>query len=155
MMNVGTKATFILPSGMAYGERGAGRDIPPFSPLLFEVELLEVEISQANRIPTKEIKDKEKSRTTAKAPTYSIISKDEIRYEKISLNIRLSRKCSESQLSTIAREIKDRHVSGPYKRVFMLYYLPGMPVGDGAWATSHYTPSSGFKIDIIDYDNPF
>ncbi len=42
MMNVGTKATFILPSSMAYGERGAGRDIPPFSPLLFEVELLEV-----------------------------------------------------------------------------------------------------------------
>jgi FKBP-type peptidyl-prolyl cis-trans isomerase FkpA len=42
LMNVGTKATFILPSSMAYGERGAGRDIPPFSPLLFEVELLEV-----------------------------------------------------------------------------------------------------------------
>jgi FKBP-type peptidyl-prolyl cis-trans isomerase FkpA len=42
MMNVGSEATFILPSHMAYGERGAGSDIPPFAPLVFEVELLDV-----------------------------------------------------------------------------------------------------------------
>ncbi len=42
LMNEGTKATFVLPSHMAYGERGAGASIPPFAPLVFEVELLEV-----------------------------------------------------------------------------------------------------------------
>lgn len=42
MMNVGSKATFILPSSLAYGEHGAGRDIPPYAPLIFEVELLDI-----------------------------------------------------------------------------------------------------------------
>ena len=42
MMRVGGKAKIILPSRIAYGERGAGANIPPFAPLMFEVELLEI-----------------------------------------------------------------------------------------------------------------
>jgi FKBP-type peptidyl-prolyl cis-trans isomerase len=42
MLNVGSKATLIIPSEMGYGERGAGRDIPPFAPLIFEVELIDI-----------------------------------------------------------------------------------------------------------------
>ena len=42
MMNEGGKARFIIPSIIGYGERGKGKDIPPFTPLVFEVELLEV-----------------------------------------------------------------------------------------------------------------
>jgi len=41
-IKVGGKAKIILPSRIAYGERGAGGDIPPYSPLMFEVELLEI-----------------------------------------------------------------------------------------------------------------
>lgn len=38
LLNKGSKATFIIPSSLAYGEQGYG-PIAPFSPLVFEVEL--------------------------------------------------------------------------------------------------------------------
>jgi FKBP-type peptidyl-prolyl cis-trans isomerase len=41
LMNVGGKATLIIPSVIAYGDRDMGT-IPPYSPLVFDVELLEV-----------------------------------------------------------------------------------------------------------------
>jgi FKBP-type peptidyl-prolyl cis-trans isomerase len=39
MMSQGAKATIILPSALAYGERGGG-PIPPYSPMVFEVEVV-------------------------------------------------------------------------------------------------------------------
>jgi FKBP-type peptidyl-prolyl cis-trans isomerase len=41
MMKVGGKATFIIPSNLAYGEMNQG-PIKPYSTLVFDVELLEV-----------------------------------------------------------------------------------------------------------------
>jgi FKBP-type peptidyl-prolyl cis-trans isomerase len=43
LMNEGGKATLIIPSKLAYKERGAGNVIPPYSPLVFDVELIETE----------------------------------------------------------------------------------------------------------------
>jgi len=40
-MRAGGKAKFIIPSKLAYGENGVG-PIPPYSPLVFEVELLNI-----------------------------------------------------------------------------------------------------------------
>jgi len=41
LMNKGTKARLVIPASLAYGERGAG-SIPPFTPLVFEVELVDI-----------------------------------------------------------------------------------------------------------------
>lgn len=41
LMNKGAKAKLVIPSSLAYGERGAG-SIPPFTPLVFEVELVDI-----------------------------------------------------------------------------------------------------------------
>jgi FKBP-type peptidyl-prolyl cis-trans isomerase len=42
MMNVGSKYRIYIPSYLAYGERGAGQIIPPYSTLVFTIELLEI-----------------------------------------------------------------------------------------------------------------
>lgn len=42
LMSAGAKGQFIIPSSIGYGERGAG-PIPPFSTLVFDVELLSFE----------------------------------------------------------------------------------------------------------------
>ncbi|MCI0920307.1 FKBP-type peptidyl-prolyl cis-trans isomerase [Sphingobacterium rhinopitheci] len=42
LLTKGTKATFIIPSALAYGDRPAGQKIPPYAPLVFEVELVDV-----------------------------------------------------------------------------------------------------------------
>lgn len=44
-MHVGEKATVIIPSAFAYGERG-NYGIPPYSPLVFDIELLSIAADQ-------------------------------------------------------------------------------------------------------------
>jgi FKBP-type peptidyl-prolyl cis-trans isomerase len=42
LMNVGSTYRFFIPSALAYGGQGAGQMIPPYSTLVFKVELLEI-----------------------------------------------------------------------------------------------------------------
>ena len=43
LMSIGSKYKFYIPYNLAYGERGAGQQIPPYATLIFTVELLNIE----------------------------------------------------------------------------------------------------------------
>jgi FKBP-type peptidyl-prolyl cis-trans isomerase FklB len=43
LMPVGSEYELYIPYNLAYGERGAGASIPPYSTLIFKVELLGIE----------------------------------------------------------------------------------------------------------------
>jgi FKBP-type peptidyl-prolyl cis-trans isomerase FkpA len=53
MMKKGGKAIFIIPSSIAYGERDMGEKIPPYSTLVFDVELIDVQDAAPPAAPVK------------------------------------------------------------------------------------------------------
>jgi FKBP-type peptidyl-prolyl cis-trans isomerase FkpA len=63
LLNEGSKATFIIPSSLAYGERGASEDIKPYTPLVFELEL--VRVKRIHHAPVKHPVKKAVKKTTA------------------------------------------------------------------------------------------
>ena len=53
-MPVGSKWELYIPYQLAYGERGAGGDIPPYSPLVFTLELVDIVKPQAEEAPAEQ-----------------------------------------------------------------------------------------------------
>ncbi|RYY14521.1 MAG: hypothetical protein EOO36_14115, partial [Cytophagaceae bacterium] len=47
MLNKGAKATLLIPSSLAYGERGSGPAIPANSPLRFDIEVVDIKDAPA------------------------------------------------------------------------------------------------------------
>lgn len=76
---------------------------------------------------------------------YSIIDSHIEPGVKRSLDVRLEHRVSEETLRAIALELKSQELHN-YDRTFITYYLPGMTVGSGAWATSHFDPDLKVKI---------
>ncbi len=64
MMKPGGKGKFVIPSALAYGERGAGKVIPPNTPLVFDIELFSPE--QAARLEA-EAEEKAKAQALLQA----------------------------------------------------------------------------------------
>ncbi len=76
--------------------------------------------------------------------SYSIIDSDVMPVFKRSLVVRLNKKVSERTLRALALKLKSQD-SRNYERTFIVYYLPGMKVGAGAWATTHFDPD----LDVL------
>lgn len=77
--------------------------------------------------------------------TYSIINCDTFLNYKRSLDVRLNKKVSKATLRAIALMLKAQD-SRHYERTFICYYLPGMEVDTGAWATTHFNPNLDVRI---------
>jgi FKBP-type peptidyl-prolyl cis-trans isomerase FklB len=56
MMPVGSKWQLYIPQELAYGARGAGGDIPPYSTLVFDVEVLDIEAPKEEVKTPEEVK---------------------------------------------------------------------------------------------------
>lgn len=69
LMPVGSKWEIFIPYNLAYGERGAGRDIAPYSTLIFTLELKDIDgvhvVKASQPTPSKETEAK-KDNNTAK-----------------------------------------------------------------------------------------
>lgn len=55
LLNKGSKATLIMPSNLAYGEQG-NQGIPPFTPLVFEIEMVNIIPAKAGAAPAPAVK---------------------------------------------------------------------------------------------------
>ena len=76
---------------------------------------------------------------------YSIIKQESMHSIKARIDVRLNRKFNKSSIEKLARKLKN-DLKVDYDRIFISYYLPGMKVGSGAWATSHFNPDLNIVI---------
>ncbi len=75
----------------------------------------------------------------------TVIDESTVQNAKRSLDVRISRRVTESELRLIAEELRSRDPNS-YDRTFIIYYLPGMTPGAGGWATSHFNPNLDVRI---------
>lgn len=83
MMHIGDKWKVYIPSDLAYGDRGAGNDIPPGASIIFEMELLGVKpfvvaapvVAPASKAAPAQVDDKAKTKDKATNKTAAPKSK--------------------------------------------------------------------------------
>lgn len=76
---------------------------------------------------------------------YSIINDKLYKNAKRSVDVRLENRITKNQLTSLAHKINNLNKNS-YKRTFILYYLSGMKVDAGAWASTHFNPNLEVKI---------
>ena len=82
---------------------------------------------------------------SAPVPDYYIF-KQETGLGKASVDILVSQKINEEQLTAIAQEIYEENEFSEFERVFMIIYLPGMVPDSGGYASAHWNPDFEPKI---------
>ena len=76
---------------------------------------------------------------------YTILTDEALADIKGTLVIRLSQEIGEEELRRIARDLR-RDGRRHFERLFITYYQPGMTIGAGAWATTHFNPDLEVQI---------
>lgn len=87
---------------------------------------------------------------------YEVLNAETLANEKMSIDVVVSRPIDEEQLSRVARIIHKALKGISFKRVFMTWYLPGMEIDAGAWATTHFDPRLKITITnwMLEYNPP-
>lgn len=80
---------------------------------------------------------------------YQLISTQKTGNIKIELDIRAEKKFTEKELKENAAVIYKAFQGSKYPRMFICWYLPGMKVDSGAWATTHFNPA--LEVEIMDW----
>ena len=83
---------------------------------------------------------------------YSIIKIETIPGIKASIDVRLKREFYKSEIEELAYILKNQ-LNQDYENIFICYYMPGMKVGNGAWATSHFNPDLDIFMTSKFYDD--
>lgn len=76
--------------------------------------------------------------------SYRIIKDEHLRNIKRSVDVRLPRAIGDADLERFAREIYAKDPG--YDRTFIVWLLPGMEPGAGAWATTHFNPTLEVRV---------
>lgn len=84
-------------------------------------------------------------------PAFTVVERTASPPQKLSFDIRLADKISEQELAAIANHLKAQETAS-FDRIFILYYLPEMEIGSGAWASTHFNPS--LRVKILELPKP-
>ncbi len=60
----------------------------------------------------------------------------------MAFRLRTTRELTRAEIRKIAERLRDERA----ERTFIVYYLPGMDVDAGAWASSHFNPDLEIRI---------
>lgn len=92
--------------------------------------------------------ERQTKRTQAELIPYSVINREEMGSTKLSIDLRVDlvdgRLSNKEELAAISSKLKMRH-----DRTFISFFLPGMELGAGAFATAHHNPSLEVKINTF------
>jgi hypothetical protein len=80
---------------------------------------------------------------------FRLLNTDNIGYERVSIDAEASRKFTKLELTQASRAIYRTAKGHQFKKFFITWYLPGMKIGAGAWATTNYTPD--LRVTIMDW----
>lgn len=75
LLGEGAKATFVIPSNLAYADRGAGEDIKPFNTLIFDVQLVKVKPAKKATVAKAGVKQTTAKKTTTVKKTTTTAAK--------------------------------------------------------------------------------
>jgi len=105
-----------------------------------------ISFSKSMMVVAERSKQNPASSQNHKTSNLKIVEDIKKRNIKRSVTVRLSTKVSKEALGKIAQNIRNAD-KNKYKRTFILYYLPEMEIGMGAWATTHFNPQ--LKVLIL------